>query len=121
MAPLKTGDTMQTEPTVLHIFPTYGRWENTSRVHVLSTTPGTRLTSAHRLAQHNAPMGRIRTYDRHEMSVILSHPTTRQVYEDIVIYADPYTEDWCRWCDNYTYHYTDSQLCIFVCDDCATD
>ena len=105
----------------LHIFPTHGSWTQTDNVHVFSTDDNYRLTRAHREAVQYAHRGILRTYPRDDIFDIVNSPETRQIYEDIQIYAEPYVEHICYYCKDYTFHYDWTEgdaKPIWACDEC---
>ena len=98
--------------TVLHIFPTSGSWSHTEEVHVLHTAFEYTVTQAHRDAVRVSHRGILQTQWRDSVFALISLPQARDIFEDIIMYADPYTESFCDFCEDFTFaQYGECDLC----------
>lgn len=98
--------------TVLHIFPTHGAWNHTDEVHLLHTAYEYTVTQAHRDAIRSSHRGVLLTQQRDSIFALIATPQARLMFEDIIMYADPYTESFCDFCEDFTFaQYGECDLC----------
>lgn len=81
---------------VLHIFPTSGAWTPTDDVLVIVTVNDMPVSESYNLTV--ARRGET-IVNRDYLWATLARPEIRREYEDIVMYAEPYTEMWCEHCE----------------------
>jgi len=85
---------------VLHIFPVYGTWKPTDEVLVLHTN-GQTITQAHIDQFEEADEPPIRQRD--SVFAAIARPAFRAAWDDIQVYAEPYTEKYCATCWDMTF------------------
>jgi hypothetical protein len=82
--------------TTLHVFPMYGRWEPTDRVMIVTTVNDLPVSEAYNYAVYHEGET---VLDRDYVFSIVHTPQFRDRYDDVIMYAEPYTEIWCDACD----------------------
>lgn len=92
--------TTLTHTTTLHIFPVYGRWKNTDEVLVITTVGDLPISDAYEYMVFNHGE---RIVDRDHMFDIIALVEFRNRYDDVIMYAEPYSEMWCDACDRPRY------------------
>ena len=85
----------------LHIFPVYGTWKPTEEVLILQTLPGQTITQAHieQFEEADEPP----LLHRDVVFAAIARPLFRAGWQDIQVYAEPYTERYCAKCWDMTY------------------
>lgn len=82
--------------TTLHVFPMYGDWVHTDEVMVVTTIGDLPISEAYDHMVYRD--GEIILSRDHVFNVIhLSEFRNR--YDDVIMYAEPYSEMWCDDCD----------------------
>ena len=82
--------------TTLHIFPTYGAWNDTDDVLVITTVGDLPISEAYNHLVYNYGE---RLVDRDTVFAAISLSEFRNVYDDVIMYAEPYKEMWCDVCE----------------------
>ena len=86
--------------TTLHVFPTHGVWNATDDVMIVTTVGDLPISESYNYFAYN--------YGEHLVSrdavfMALSDPGFRAKYDDVIVYAEPYTEMWCDRCESPRY------------------
>jgi hypothetical protein len=104
--------------TTLHVFPTHGAWSDTDDVMIVTTVGDLPVSESYNYVAYNYGEHLVR---RDTVFMVLSDPIFRSKYDDVIVYAEPYTSLWCTLCedDRYPLVRDGVQGEVSICDACG--